>query len=150
MQYEWTLSTTSSPPVEAVFTLAKSKLPTALEVKFAEFATAIIDTHGKDLTVSTEPSRSGTPVSTPAAASASTTTAAPSKSVPAKPAKKEQKKSFDTTTVSVQASFMADAAALFSLLTDEKQIPRWTHSSNDQVSLSLSICISKAEFFVFK
>jgi len=131
--YEWTLSTTSSPPVDAVFTLAKSKLPTALEVKFADFATAIIDTHGKDLTVSTEPSRSGTPVSTSAAASASTATSVPSTSVPAKPAKKtEQKKSFDTTTVSVQASFMADAAGLFSLLTDEKQIPRWTHSSNDQ------------------
>jgi len=131
--YEWTLSTASSPLVDAVFTLAKSRLPTALEVKFAQFANAIIETHGKDLTVSTEPSRSGTPVS---ALAASTTTSTPSTSAtaaPAKPVKKtEEKKSLDTTTVFVKASFMADAARLFGLLTDEKEIPRWTHSSNDQ------------------
>src|ERR1700691_3851752 len=138
MQYEWTLSTASSPLVDEVFKLAKSTLPTALEFKFALFANSIIETHGKDLTVSTEPSRSGTPVGAPAA-SASTTTSTPSTSataVPAKPVKKtEEKKSLDTTTVFVKASFMADAARLFSLLTDEKEIPRWTHSSNDQVRL---------------
>jgi len=134
--YEWTLDTASSPPVDAVFSLAKSRLPTALEVKFAEFASAIIDTHGKDLTVSNEPSRSATPVGAAAAGapatSTSTTTSGPSaststSSASAKPAKKveEKKSSLNTTAVSVEASFMASANDLFNTLTNEKEIGRW-------------------------
>lgn len=131
MQYQWTLSTDSSATVDALFTLAKSRLPTALETKFAEFASAIIEVHGKDLTVSTEPSRSGTPVASAAAlaaaaaASSSTTKA----SAPTKPAKKvDEKKSLNTTRVSVEATFMAAADDLFSILTDEKRIPQWTRA----------------------
>jgi len=131
--YEWTLSTASSPPVASVFTLAKSRLPTALEVKFAEFANAIVDTHGKDLTVSGEPSRSGTPMGISAASASAPSTSVAAASVPTKPTKKaEPKQSLDATTVSVKASFMADAAGLFNILTNEKEIRRWTHNSNDQ------------------
>ena len=139
IQYEWTMETASSPPVDAVFALAKSRLPTALEVKFAEFASAIIDTHGKDLTVSTEPSRSGTPVG---ATTPSTTTSGPSASTstpaPAKPVKKvEEKKSLSTTAVSVEANFMASGNDLFKILTDEKEIQRWA-GKDAQVCLGYS------------
>jgi len=127
-QYDWTLDTTSSSPVDAIYALAKSKLPTALEVKFAEFASAIIDTHGKDLTVSTEPSRSATPVGTTAASAANSTpsTSTTTPPVPAKPAKKaEQKKSLSTVPVTVEADFMAAASDLFKTFTDEKELCRW-------------------------
>ena len=67
-QYEWKLDTDRSPAVEALFNLAKSRLPAALEAKFAAFPAAIIDTHGKDLTVSADPSRQGSPA--PSGASA--------------------------------------------------------------------------------
>ncbi|KAG6843847.1 hypothetical protein H0H93_016901, partial [Arthromyces matolae] len=59
--YSWSLSTASSPAVDKLFSLAKSRLPAALEAKFAAFPVAIIDIHGKDLTVSGQPSRVGTP-----------------------------------------------------------------------------------------
>jgi activator of HSP90 ATPase len=144
MQYEWTLSTASSPPVASVFTLAKSRLPTALEVKFAEFANAIVDTHGKDLTVSGEPSRSGTPMGISAASASAPSTSVAAASVPTK--KAEPKQSLDATTVSVKASFMADAAGLFNILTNEKEIRRWTHNSNDQVCFALCLYISKVDF----
>ncbi|KII88130.1 hypothetical protein PLICRDRAFT_41255 [Plicaturopsis crispa FD-325 SS-3] len=122
-QYSWTLTTDASPAVNALFAVAKARLPTALETKFAEFPTALIDTHGRDLTVSADPSRTGTP--TPAA-NTSTTTAAPPK--PAAPVVKKAEKALNTTKVVVEATFMAAAADLFSILTDEKRIPSWTRA----------------------
>jgi len=129
-EYQWTLSTDSSATVDALFTLAKSRVPTALETKFAEFASAIIEVHGKDLTVSTEPSRSGTPVASAAALAAAAASSSTTKaSAPTKPAKKvDEKKSLNTTRVSVEATFMAAADDLFSILTDEKRIPQWTRA----------------------
>ncbi|KAJ7782704.1 activator of Hsp90 ATPase [Mycena metata] len=121
---EWSLSTPASPEVNSVFALAKSRLPTALETKFAEFAVALVDTHGKDLTVSGDPSRSGTP--TPAA---STSGPAAGTSAPAPAAPKPEKKSnINTTKITVEGSFMAAADDLFGLLTDEKRIPMWTRA----------------------
>jgi len=117
--------------VDALYALAKSRLPTALEVKFAEFASAIIDTHGKDLTVSTDPSRSATPVGPTTASTSATNSAAPSTStttpsVPAKPVKKaEEKLSLSKAPIEVQADFMAAASDLFKTFTDENAIRRW-------------------------
>jgi len=122
--YSWTLTTDSSPAVEALFTLAKSRLPTALETKFAEFPTALIDTHGKDLTVSTDPSRSGTPAPTGTSTPASETVTAATKPVK----KVEEAKTINTSKVTVEATFMVAADDLFGLLTDEKRIPLWTRS----------------------
>ncbi|KAJ7647668.1 hypothetical protein FB45DRAFT_894104 [Roridomyces roridus] len=124
--YHWTLGTTSSPAVDALFSVAKSRLPTALEAKFAEFAVVLVDTHGKDLTVSGDPSRAGTPG--PAASSSTAPGAAAAAPPPvAKPV--EKKSNINTTKITVEGSFMAAAADLFALLTDEKRIPTWTRSS---------------------
>ncbi|KAH9951908.1 activator of Hsp90 ATPase [Amylocystis lapponica] len=123
--YEWGLKTASSPAVNALYALAKAKLPTALETKLAEFPSVLIETHGKDLTVSTDPSRSGTPTqSATPVASASKPAAGSTK--PA--AKKPEAKAVNSTTLTVDATFMAAADDLFGLLTDEKRIPLWTRA----------------------
>jgi len=124
--YEWRLSTSRTPEVESVFALAKSRLPAALEKKFAEFPNAIINTHGKDLTVSADPSRSGTPVAGGAASKASGASAT-SGVAPIQP-KKIPSKVTNTTTVKVTATFQASADDLYAFLTDEKRIPAWTRA----------------------
>ncbi|KAF8891339.1 activator of Hsp90 ATPase [Infundibulicybe gibba] len=123
--YSWGLTTAPSPAVNSLFSLAKSRLPAALETKFAEFPVALIDTHGKDLTISADPSRSGTPApagATPTAAASAATSA------PLSAKKPEPKKALNTTTVTVEANFQASADDLFGLLTDEKRIPMWTRA----------------------
>lgn len=121
------MSTASTPAVDAVLKLARTKLPAALEAKFTQFAGAIIDDHGKDLTVSAEPSRSGTPANAPAVQA--TSISASKVPVTSKLAKKtEEKISVNTTRVSVHATFMASADDLFNILTDEKRIPMWTRA----------------------
>ena len=120
------MSTASSPPVDAVLKLARSRLPAVLEAKFTQFAAAIVDTHGKDLTVSTDPSRSGTPANASTPSVLATASAQPAKAAPAvKPVKNE---SLNTTRVSVTAIFMAAADDLFDLLTNENRIPMWTRA----------------------
>ena len=120
-QYQWSLTSPSSPETTALFALAKEKLPTALETKFAAFPVDLIDTHGKDIIVgSNEPSRTGTP--------------APPSSVPAnssalgatKKAPPQQK--INVSVIEVEATFHASGDDLFSLLTDEKRIPSWTRA----------------------
>lgn len=126
LQWNWSLTTASSPAVDAVYKLARERLPVALEAKLSEFPSALINTHGKDLTVSADPSRSATPApSTPAASATASTPATASAPVP-KPAPK--KKAVNTATVTVDASFMASADDLFSMFTDEKRIPSWTRA----------------------
>ncbi|KAG6817796.1 hypothetical protein H0H87_003204 [Tephrocybe sp. NHM501043] len=122
--YHWSLSTASSPSVEALYGLARSRLPSALETKFAEFPVALVDTHGKDLTVSGDPSRAATPApaGTPPAVASSSSPA------PVQPKKVEPKK-LNTKTVTVDANFQAPADDLFTLLTDEKRIPIWTRAA---------------------
>ena len=130
------MSTASSPAVNALFQLAKARLPAALEEKFAAFPAAIIDTHGKDLTVSAQPSRQGTPApsgsgSAPPASNAAAGTgsdAALKKKAQGAGAVKGVEKATNTTTVTVDAQFMAAAEDLFGLLTDEKRIPSWTRA----------------------
>jgi len=120
-QYNWTLSTASTKSVDALYAIARKRLPIALEAKFAEFPSALLDTHGKDILVvvdSNEPSRTGTP--SPAGAT-------PAPPAPA-PAKKKETAAFNTSAVTVEASFMASADDLYSLLTDEKRIPQWTRA----------------------
>lgn len=111
--FYWKLSTPTSPAVEALFLVAKSRLPTALEAKFAEFPAAIIDTHGRDLTISAEPSRTASPApnnaNVPVASSASLSAPVPAKKVAAKVG--------NISTVAVNATFRADAERLFNLLT---------------------------------
>ncbi|EGN95743.1 hypothetical protein SERLA73DRAFT_60426 [Serpula lacrymans var. lacrymans S7.3] len=124
--YDWSLKTQSSPAVDALYKLARARLPAALEAKFAQFPVALIDTHGKDLTVSTEASRTGTPApSTVPAATSTSTAAAP---VPAPKSVPEKKVALNTSRVKAEARFMAAADDLFSLLTDEKRIPMWTRA----------------------
>lgn len=106
-----------------MFTLARTRLPAVLEAKLATFPSAIIDTHGKDLTVSADPSRSATP------SNAATTPALPIASSSSEPKPKAPEvKNVKGTTVVVQADFQASAADLYSLLTDEKRIPAWTRA----------------------
>ncbi|PSS35611.1 hypothetical protein PHLCEN_2v1434 [Hermanssonia centrifuga] len=129
--YVWnfSLTTASSPAVDAIYKLAKSRLPVALEAKLSEFPSAIINTHGKDLTVSADPSRSGTPApssSTPTATGGAPTSAP---AVAAKVApKKVTAKAVNSTTVTIDGAFMASADDLFSILTDEKRLPSWTRA----------------------
>lgn len=129
VKYDWTLSTKSSESVNALYQLAKQKLPVALETKFAEFPTAIIEIHGKDLTVSTEPSRTGTPVQPSNATSTSlnVTTTAPAPK-PVVKSSSPKTTTVNTSTVAVEATFMAAADNLFSLFTDEQRIPTWTRA----------------------
>ena len=111
-----------------MFALARTRLPTALEAKLAAFPLAIVDTHGKDLTISADPSRTGTPAPSNSASApapiASTSAAAP----PAPKPKATEKPKVNSTTVVVEADFRASADDLFSLLTDEKRIPAWTRA----------------------
>lgn len=123
--YNWTLSTDPSPEAISIFALAKARLPAALETKLATFPLAIIDAHGKDLTVSADPSRSGTPA--PPNASVSSPLAAHTAAA-SQPAKKAEGKAHNTTTVKVDATFQAAADDLFDLLTNEKKIPMWTRA----------------------
>ena len=133
LQYNWTLSTQSSPTVQKFFAFVKARLPTALETKFAEFPAALLETHGKDLQVGTtpnsaEPSRTGTPAPASApVASSSVSKAQPSTSGTVKVVK-EEKKPLNTKTVTVEATFMAAAEDLFQMMTDESKIPVWTRA----------------------
>lgn len=111
--------------MDSVFALAQSRLPVAIETKFATFPSAIIDTHGKDLTISGNPSRTGTPLPTDTPPSGFPAVS----SQPSAPAKSKAKTAkVNATTVVVEADFQASAADLFELLTDEKRIPAWTRA----------------------
>ncbi|KZP18282.1 hypothetical protein FIBSPDRAFT_792151 [Athelia psychrophila] len=121
--YEWSLSTARSPAVDAVFALARAKLPPALEAIFSTFASAIVTTHGSDLTVSgVSTPNTGTSTPAPAAVKAAAVS-------PANLAKKIHDKAVNTARVSVEATFMASADDLFSIFTDEKRIPMWTRAA---------------------
>ncbi|KAJ4487591.1 activator of Hsp90 ATPase [Lentinula aciculospora] len=136
-QYSWSITSGSSAAAEALVAMAKTRAPPLLEAVFNRFPIALIETHGKDLTISADPSRSGTPA--PASASASSTapnasaetTASSSASAAPKYAVKKEAKivSVNSATITVDASFMVAADDLFSLLTDEKRIPAWTRAS---------------------
>jgi activator of HSP90 ATPase len=122
-KYQWSLTSPSSPETAALFALAKDRLPTALEAKFAAFPVDLMDTHGKDMIVgSNEPSRTSSPAPPPASAPASGGTPGLAKKATA------PKKKINTSMVEVEATFQASADDLFSLLTDEKRIPAWSRA----------------------
>ena len=110
-----------------MFAVAKQRLPKALETKLSSFPAVIIDVHGKDLTVSADPSRSGTPAPGPSTLAPVAAVASSSPSAPvAKP--KARAKNVNSATVVVEADFQASAEDLFGLLTDPKRIPTWTRA----------------------
>ncbi|TFK30275.1 hypothetical protein FA15DRAFT_663667 [Coprinopsis marcescibilis] len=126
-EFKWSLKTARSPEVEAVFSLVKSRLQSAIETKLATLPSSIIEVHGKDVYIGGN-SGTATPVqgtATPPVASGSAANPAPA---PAAPAKKPAKAT-NTTVVSVEAQFQASADDLFDLLTDEKKIPAWTRNA---------------------
>jgi activator of HSP90 ATPase len=118
------LTSDASEPANTLLAFAKSQLVPALEAKFNEFPSILMNIHGKDITVSAptsqEPSRSATPV----APASSATTFATSQTKPT-----TAPKGLNTTSLTVEANFMASADDLFSILTDEKRIPQWSHNS---------------------
>ncbi|KAG9086760.1 hypothetical protein FRC06_002886 [Ceratobasidium sp. 370] len=118
--YQWTLTSSSSPAVDALYTLAKAKLPSLLEGRFGSFRAAMLDTHGKDLTVIGTPNT--TTPGTPAPAAPGTPLSKPVS------AKAVTQGITNATTVTVDASLMASADDLFEMLTDEKKIPAWSHA----------------------
>ncbi|KAG8687499.1 hypothetical protein FRC11_007117 [Ceratobasidium sp. 423] len=122
--YDWSLKTSSTPEVDALYALAKSKLPSLLAARFATFRAAMLDTHGKDLQVIGTPGASG--AATPSIPAASTPPSALSKPVPAK---EVSKGITNSAVVTVDASFMASAGELYEFLTDEKRIPAWSRSA---------------------
>lgn len=138
MQYEWTLSTASSPAVDKLYKLAKSRLPVALETKFAEFPTAIIDNHAKDIQISAEPSRTGSPA--PAASSSAAAKALNAGGQKVSVVKREQKP-INTSKVSLDANFMASADDLFNLFTEESKIPMWTRAPAQVCGVSQVILV---------
>lgn len=131
-QYQWSENEETSPAVTALYALAKERLPAALETKFAEFPVAIIEKHGKDLTVSAQPSRTGTPA--PLAASGR---AAPSVPALANP-EVATKTALNTSKIVKEATFMAAADDLFGLLTDPQRIPLWTRAPAEVRRLTTS------------
>ncbi|KAF5373606.1 hypothetical protein D9758_000964 [Tetrapyrgos nigripes] len=129
--YNWVITSSSTPAAQALLAMAKVRGPPLLEAIFDRFPVALIETHGKDLTVSADPSRSGTPApaSTTPGANGNSTTPNTAASGSVSPASAKKQSSVNTTTVTVEASFMAAADDLFGLLTDEKRIPMWTRAN---------------------
>ncbi|KAG8814686.1 hypothetical protein FRC17_001007 [Serendipita sp. 399] len=135
--YEFTMGTSSGDRnlVNALFARVKTLLPPLLEEKFRSFPEAILEAHGKDLTV--VPSESNTPgggsgTATPALVPASTSTNSKSTSTSTSKATAKSVKTtnvINTATVKVSSRFMASADDLFTLLTDEARIPTWSRAS---------------------
>ncbi|KAG5220897.1 activator of Hsp90 ATPase [Salix suchowensis] len=136
--YDWSLVTSASPAVLALYEVIKKRLPEALEAKFAEFPQVLINTHGRDLTVSADPSRTGTPApsgsATPAAATSANAPPVPNP----KPAKKEN---VNTATVSVNANLVASADDLKVASLDARRGPGMR-------SHFATICVADAEAVV--
>jgi len=128
--YQWKLSTSSSPAVDAIFKLAKLKLPALLEAKLREFPQALLDTHGKDVIASGTPgdSRTGTPAPPAVAAPEAPKTSTPAPATKATNPTSASKKAINTGTIRVEGRFMASADDLFTLLTNEARIPAWSRA----------------------
>ncbi|KAF5388977.1 hypothetical protein D9757_005062 [Collybiopsis confluens] len=131
-QFIWSITSGSGPTADTLVSLAKKRTRPILEEIFNRFPAALIETHGRDLTVSEDPSRAGTPApasGSDTSAAAVTPAAGTGSAQPAIKKEAPKKVSVNSSKVSVEASFMAAAADLFGLLTDEKRIPAWTRAS---------------------
>ena len=128
-RFEWSLKTASSAEVDAVYKLAKTRLPAAIEARLASFPSTIVEVHGKDVYIGGTGSGTSTPsvVSAPSPAPAASSASASAKASSA-PVKKTSKPA-NTSTITVESSFQASADDLFNLLTDEKRIPAWTRNA---------------------
>ncbi|EJU00684.1 hypothetical protein DACRYDRAFT_117127 [Dacryopinax primogenitus] len=124
----WSLTTASSPAIDVVYKLAKTKLCEALESKVP---IAIIEVHGKDLIVSAANSGTATPVSMEGGSASANLGAAAAFNPPVAQPKstKKPKEVLNTSTVEREARFMASADDLFDLLTDERRIPTWSRAA---------------------
>ncbi len=131
------MTTSPTPEATAVFNLAKSRLTALMDAVFRKFPATMLDVHGRDLTVSADASRSGTPAPSTPAAAPSPSPAAAAAVAPPKPVKKPDVKAVNTTTVTVEGNFAASADDLFGLLTDEKRIPMWTRAPAQASTLVL-------------
>jgi len=120
--YEWSLRSKSSAESQALYAHVKSHLPPALEAVFATFPTEMVKVHGGDITVSGDPSRAATPLPVAPAG------AAPAPAAPEVKKVEKKVKPVNTSKIVVESTFMASAADLFSLLTDENRIPTWTRA----------------------
>lgn len=126
LKYDWTLTTQPGKSVESLFSFAKKHLPTVLETKFSEFPTVMLETHGRDLQVqvSSNSPTHGTANPVQGASSTEVTVGNAQDQV----AKKAEPTNVNTSVVTVEASFMAAAEELFSLLTDQNRIPQWSRA----------------------
>lgn len=129
-----------------MFTRVKSVLPRLLEAKFREFPQALIDTHGKDITVvvSDNGTPSGSGTTTPAIPS--TKASAPAKSTPTATKSSNPRPTgsvkVSSQTQRVSGNFQASAQDLWDMLTNERRMPIWSQApaqSNPTVGGSWSL-----------
>jgi activator of HSP90 ATPase len=133
--FDWSLKTKETLELYAH---VKKTLPKILIAKFEEFPNAMVETHGKDLTVT----QSGT--ATPEIKEGSTHTVPPNSiSKAATIAAASRARLVNTgPPLNVEGSFMASAETLFNLLTKESEIPVWAGDgakSNPTVSGEYSL-----------
>lgn len=123
--YEYTKTTSKGDgkAVDALFDHVRKVLPTLLEAKFKAFPQALLETHGKDLTVVTDDTPNASGTATPVQPKA-----APAPSSTKTSGKQTTVSVVNTATVTVSGRFMASADDLYSLLTDEKRIPMWSRA----------------------
>jgi activator of HSP90 ATPase len=137
LQYEYskTSSTGDSKEVAALLERVKTLLPPLLEARFKAFPQALLDTHGKDITVvvtseGNTPAGSGTvtpALVAPSNQKASSNTA-PASSTATATKSTAAKGIINTATVKVSSRFMASAEDLWGLFTDEGRIPMWSRA----------------------
>ncbi|TEB39608.1 hypothetical protein FA13DRAFT_1618877 [Coprinellus micaceus] len=125
--FNWSLDTSSSAEVDAVYKLARSALQKSIESKLSGLPAAIVDNHAKDIHISA--SGTATPVNEASSSSATPAAKAAASVAPAAVKSSAPKKSLNTSDVIVDGNFQASADDLFALLTDEKRIPAWTRNA---------------------
>lgn len=135
-EYNTTSSTGDSKAIAALLTRVKILLPPLLEDRFRAFPQALLDTHGKDITV-VVPSEGNTPggsgtvtpaLVAPAAPRVTSSPAATGSSTSNATKPTTAKGIINTATVKVSSRFMASAEDLWNLFTDEGRIPMWSRA----------------------
>ncbi|KIY70395.1 hypothetical protein CYLTODRAFT_419751 [Cylindrobasidium torrendii FP15055 ss-10] len=121
-EYQWRLHGVSTPEAQAVLKFARAELPALLDAAFRKFPAAMLEHHGKDLTVAA--SNQATPTAS------GTSTPAPVAEPKAAPVavKKPAAKALNTSKIEVEGTFAASADDLFTLLTDQGRISLWTRA----------------------
>ncbi|KIM28568.1 hypothetical protein M408DRAFT_69482 [Serendipita vermifera MAFF 305830] len=127
-EYSTTSSTGDSKQIGALLERVKTLLPPLLEERFRAFPQALLDTHGRDITVivaseGNTPSGSGTvtPARVPPTTAKSSTVSSGSTTT-------KTSGVINTATVKVSSRFMASAEDLWGLFADENRIPMWSRA----------------------